>query len=264
LNQVQTYWDDQLEETVDTVQRIRSSLGASLSRVDGSMERLKEQEIMAQQFTRKVVKNYEQQVEAQKENNSISAHVRESLEATLGESNQLLQHLQTYHKNAENTFKNFSDTMDDYEVRVYEEFEGVFASTDSARQELQAGLEESKQVVETLKSREKDTLDLTDIVTGRLDALEVDRVEIMTKTLKDTSDLCNDLKQGMDKTQDVLYGLKSINSSNDTNVDVSDEITTRDDRLDDSGNIEEFTTTLLPEKEEPQDENKLVSFFSRR
>ncbi len=262
LNQVQTYWDEQLEETVDTVQRIRSSLGASLTRVDNSMERLKEQEIMSQQFTKKLVKNYEEQAAAQKENNLISTHVRESLEATLGESNQLLQHLQKYHKDAENTFKKFSSTMEDYEVQTYEQFEDIFASTDLARKELQAGLEDSKQVVENIKSQDKKAQELSDKVAEKLESLEVDRIEIMTKTLQETSELCSDLKQGMNETQDVLYGLKAINAENSDNIE---EITTDTSSVGlDSDNVEELKTPVKTENQETEEENKLISFFSRR
>lgn len=264
LNQVQSYWDEQLEETVDTVQRIRSSLGASLNRVDNSMERLKEQEIMSQQFTKKLVKNYEEQAVAQKENNLISTHVRESLEATLGESNQLLQHLKKYHKDAEDTFKNFSTTMQDYETQTYEQFEDIFASTDIARKELQAGLEESKQVVETIKSRDKNAQELTEKVATQLDTLETDRIEIMTKTLKDTSDMCNDLKKGMHDTQDVLYGLKSLNPVDELDANIA-EINTADDSTETASNVEELDITPKQKQyDDIEEENKLISFFSRR
>lgn len=266
LDQVQSYWDDQLEETVDTVQRIRGSLGASLTRVDSSMERLKEQEIMSQQFTRKLVKNYEEQAAAQKENNLISSHVRESLEATLGESNQLLQHLQGYQQDAENTFKSFSSTMEDYETRTYEQFEDIFASTDSARKELQAGLEESKTVVEKLKSQDQDVQQLNDRVAEQLNALEIDRVEILTKTLKETSDMCGDLKQGINESQGVLYGLKSLNSNDSFKASNVEEIITRPISIKD--NVEELELDITPKAKEHDhdfdEENKLISFFSRR
>jgi len=265
LTQVQSYWDDQLEETVDTVQRIRSSLGASLNRVDNSMERLKEQEIMSQQFTKKLLKNYEEQSAAQKENNLISTHVRESLEATLGESNQLLKHLQKYHRDAEDTFKNFSTTMQDYETQTYEQFEDIFSSTDSARKELQAGLEDSKQAIENIKSRDKDAQALTDRVSAQLDSLETDRVEIMTKTLKDTNEMCNELKQGMNDTQDVLYGLKALNTVDDDSHQFAEEISTTDDEADTSNNVEELDITPKHKQyDDIEEENKLISFFSRR
>ena len=265
LTQVQSYWDDQLEETVDTVQRIRSSLGASLNRVDNSMERLKEQEIMSQQFTKKLLKNYEEQSAAQKENNLISTHVRESLEATLGESNQLLEHLQKYHRDAEDTFKNFSTTMQDYETQTYEQFEDIFSSTDSARKELQAGLEDSKQAIENIKSRDKDAQALTDRVSAQLDSLETDRVEIMTKTLKDTNEMCNELKQGMNDTQDVLYGLKALNTVDDDSHQFAEEISTTDDEADTSNNVEELDITPKHKQyDDIEEENKLISFFSRR
>lgn len=264
LNQVQNYWDEQLEETVDTVQRIRSSLGASLTRVDNSMERLKEQEIMAQQFTKKLVKNYEEQAAAQKENNHISTHVRKTLEATLNESSQLLQHLQKYHQDAENAFKKFSTTMEDYEVQSYEQFENIFASTDLARKELQAGLEDSKQVVEKLKARDKEAQELSEKVTKQLETLELNRVEIMTKTLEETSELCSDLKQGMSETQDVLYGLKAINSGEKQDIE---EITTNKeiDVEATADNVEELKTPIKStEAHDTEEENKLISFFSRR
>ncbi len=263
LNQVQNYWDDQLEETVDTVQRIRSSLGASLTRVDNSMERLKEQEMMAQQFIKKLVKNYEEQAAAQKENNHISTHVRKALEATLNESNQLLQHLQKYHQDAESAFKKFSTTMEDYEAQSYERFENIFASSDLARKELQADLEDSRQVVEKLKACDQEAQQLTEKVTKQLESLELNRVEIMTKTLEETSELCADLKQGITETQDVLYGLKAISSKE--KQDIEEIITNKEiDVKTTTDNIEELKTPIKSTKQyEAEEENKLISFFSR-
>ena len=214
LNQVQTYWDEQLEETVDTVQRIRTRLGSSLSHVDKSMGRLKEQESIAQQLTNKLLKRYETQATVQKENNLISSQVRQSLDATLDESNQLLQHLQNYHQNAEQTFGHFSKKMDEYENRSYEQFEAVFSNTDSVRKALHANLEQSQQVVAKLESYDKNVQQLSEKVSNQLDQLEMDRVEIITQTLRDTSEMCHDLKQGMNETQSVLYGLKSLNEPN--------------------------------------------------
>ena len=264
LDQVQNYWDDQLEETVDTVQRIRGSLGASLTRVDNSLERLKEQEIMSQQFTKKLIKNYEEQAAAQRENNQISTHVRESLEATLSESNQLLQHLQNYKQDAENTFKSFSSTMEDYESRTYEQFEDVFATTDSARKELQAGIEESKEVVDKIKSRDKDVEQLSNKVKEQLNALEVNRVEIITQTLKDTSDLCSDLKKGMNETQGVLYGLKSLNSDDDVAAASIEEVTTKPHKIKNNVKELDIKANVKSQEHDTEEENKLISFFSRR
>jgi len=278
LDQVQTYWDEQLEETVDTVQRIRSRLGSSLSHVDNSMGRLKEQESIAQQLTSKLLKSYEAQASAQKENNLISSQVRQSLDATLSESNQLLQHLQNYHQNAEQTFKHFSSKMEEYESRSYKQFEEVFSNTDSVRKALHANLEQSQQVVAKLESYDKNVQQLSEKVTNQLDQLEMDRVEIITKTLRDTSEMCHDLKQGMNETQSVLYGLKSLNEPNIHETAMREtagqqasskkavaEITPTEDYQVSLDNIELLDTQQFAKtpKKDPEDKT-LISFFARR
>jgi chromosome segregation ATPase len=276
LEQVQTYWDDQLEETVDTVQRIRTRLGSSLSHVDNSMGRLKEQEAIAQQLTGKLLKSYEVQATAQKENNAISTQVRKSLDATLSESNQLLQHLQSYHHNAKQTFNNFSNKMEEYENRSYEHFEDIFGSADRANEELQANLKQSQTVMTQLNSYDQNVKALSEKVSSQLENLEMDRVSIVTKTLKETSELCHDLKQGMSETQSVLYGLKSLNKDDKTASqqlteqtlsNQSSDINTKDDyqvSLDSLEPPNQNQCATEANSKKNTEEKNLVSFFARR
>ena len=126
-------------------------------------------------------------------------------------------------------------------------------------------MDDSKQVIENIKKYDENAQALSSRVSAQLDSLETDRVEIMTKTLKDTSEMCSDLKRGMHDTQDVLYGLKSLNKA-DSSVENVTEITTSDDDLNKViDNVEALDITPQQKHyDEIEEENKLISFFSRR
>lgn len=275
LDQVQTYWDEQLEDTVETVKRIKQNLGGGLVQVEEGVTRIREQESMAQGFTKKLLSTYEEQAKVQQENNRITESVRESLEATLSESSQLLNRLQDLHKNADDTFQNFSNHIGDYETKAYDQFEDLFSNIDSARHELNAGVEASEQVLTHLKQQETTGRELAEKVETQLDQLEMDRVRIVTSALDDASSMCDVLKKDMEDARNVLHGLTPIQNTGkieeaiaikDLKVvkeekDVAEEMVSLEHESD-------VVTDIVTEKKESSqaseaDNNKLVSFFSR-
>lgn len=288
LEHVQTYWDEQLEDTVDTVKRIRQSLSGGLVQVEDGVSRIKEQEGMAQDFTKKLIKTYEEQAEAQRENNRITNSVRENLEATLAESNQLLGHLQGMHQNAEDTFRSFSTQLEGYEGQAYDQFEDLFANIDTARKELNAGLEESDSVLTQLREKEATSRELTDKVSDQIEQLEMDRVRILTNALDEASEMCDTLKRDMDDARHVLHGLTPIKNTGKVD-EVLEEVlekepAKREDKTmaspdqDLSADSEKektpFSSQYVPKlgdvvpardfRDSDAHNNKLVSFFSRR
>lgn len=280
LDHVQTYWDDQLEDTIDTVKRIKQSLSGGLVQVEDGVSRIKEQEGMAQDFTKKLIKTYEEQAEAQRENNRITNSVRENLEATLAESNQLLGHLQGMHQNAEDTFRSFSTQLESYEGQAYDQFEDLFANIDTARKELNAGLEESDSVLTQLREKEETSRELTDKVSDQIEQLEMDRVRILTSALDEASEMCDTLKKDMDDARHVLHGLTPIK-----NTGKVDEVLEQEPKIvkaetpaiekDEDKEQTPFSSDYVPNKlgdvvpardfkDSDENNNKLVSFFSRR
>jgi DNA repair exonuclease SbcCD ATPase subunit len=288
LEHVQTYWDEQLGETVDTVKRIKQSLSGGLVQVEEGVSRIKEQEGMAQDFTKKLIKTYEEQAEAQRETNRITSSVRENLEATLAESNQLLGSLQGMHQNAEDTFRSFSTQLEGYESQAYDQFEDLFANIDTARKELNAGLEESDAVLTQLREKEQASREITDKVSNQIEQLEVDRVRILTNALDEASEMCDTLKRDMDDARHVLHGLTPIKNTGKVD-EVLEEVLEKEAAKD------EEDAGVSNDKEMPEDSrkdktpfsnhyvpklgdvvpardfrnsdghnNKLVSFFSRR
>lgn len=283
LDQVQTYWDDQLEDTVETVKRIKQSLSGGLGQVEEGVSRIREQESMAQGFTKKLLLTYEEQAKVQRENNRITDSVRESLEATLSESGHLLNRLQDLHKNADDTFQTFANSIGDYETKAYDQFEDLFANIDTARQELKAGIDESEKVLGHMRQQEATGRVLTDKVETQLDQLEMDRVRIVTGALDDASNMCDVLKKDMEDARNVLHGLAPIQNTgkieesiilNDLKVVSNQESPAIDaDSVDvkqteSATNSKDQLSDIVPDRKEtlPQDddENKLVSFFSRR
>jgi DNA repair exonuclease SbcCD ATPase subunit len=277
LEHVQTYWDDQLEDTIDTVKRIKQSLSGGLVQVEDGVSRIKEQEGMAQDFTKKLIKTYEEQAEAQRENNRITNSVRENLEATLAESNQLLGHLQGMHQNAEDTFRSFSTQLSGYEGQAYDQFEDLFANIDTARKELNAGLEESDSVLTQLREKEAASRELSDKVSDQIEQLEVDRVRILTNALDEASEMCDTLKKDMDDARHVLHGLTPIRNTGkvDEVLEQEPQIAHADIAVMEEGKEKTpFSGDYVPKlgdvipardsKGSDENNNKLVSFFSRR
>lgn len=208
LQHLQSYWDEQLGDSVESVKRIRAKLHEGLTQVDDSISRLREQEKMALGFTRRLIEHHHEQVTNQQENSRLSAEVHTRLEQMLQESSHLLDQMKRYQQDADAVFQQFSTSMEGLETRASEHFNTLFQNTELARHELKTGLDESRQHVETMRRREEQSNELSRKIHEQFEQIDNIRVERIAKTLDLTEQMSSDLHKGMENARDLLSSLE--------------------------------------------------------
>jgi uncharacterized phage infection (PIP) family protein YhgE len=208
LQHLQGYWDEQLGDSVESVKHIRSKLHEGLTHVDDSLGRLREQEKMAQGFTRKLIEHHQEQIQNQQENSRLSGEVHIRLEEMLKESSHLLEQMKRYQQDADNVFQKFNNEMEGMESQASDHFSTLFQSTDLARHEFNAGLEESRHHVETMRRREEQSSELSRRIQQQFEQVDHIRVERIAKTLDLTEQMSTDLHKGMESARDLLSSLE--------------------------------------------------------
>ncbi|MGB5598127.1 MAG: hypothetical protein WBM66_05360, partial [Thiothrix litoralis] len=209
----------QLGDSVESVKRIRSKLHEGLTQVDDSLIRLREQEKMAQGFTRRLLNHHQEQAHNQQENARMSAEVHNRLEAMLKESSHLLEQMQRYQQDADTVFLKFNTEMEGLESQASEHFSTLSQSTDLARHELTSGLEESRKHVETMRRREEQSNDLSRRIHQQFEQIDHIRVERIAKTLDLTEQMSSDLHKGMENARDLLFSLEVAVQNVTTSLD---------------------------------------------
>lgn len=207
LQHLQTYWDEQLGDSVETVKRIKGKLKEGLEDVDNSLVRLRDQEKMAQGFTRKLIEHHQEQVQNQQENSRLSAEVHGRLEEMLKESSHLLGQMKRYQNDADSIFRGFSTEMQELEAQANEQFTTLFQTSDQARAELSAGLEESRQHVSEMRLREAQSDELSRKIRQQFEMVDHIRVERISQTLDLTDQISSDLHKGVQNARQMLSTL---------------------------------------------------------
>ena len=247
LQHLQSYWDEQLGDSVESVKRIRSKLHEGLGQVDDSLVRLREQEKMAQGFTRRLIDHHHEQAHNQQENARLSAEVHNRLEAMLKESSHLLEQMQRYQEDADTVFLKFNTEMEGLETQASEHFSTLFQTTDLARHELNSGLEESRKHVETMRRREEQSNDLSRRIHQHFEQIDHIRVERIAKTLDLTEQMSTDLHKGMENARDLLFSLEvavqNVTSSLDSKqAHASADVAPEPERMDEPTPLKLVTT----------------------
>lgn len=239
LQHLQGYWDEQLGDSVESVKRIRSKLHEGLTQVDDSLNRLREQEKMAQSITRKMLEHQQHQVVNQQENARLSAEVHNRLEEMLKESSHLLAQMARYQQDADAVFQKFNADMEGLETQASEHFNTLFQTTDLARHELASGLEESRKHLETMRRREEQSSELSRRITQHFDQIDHIRVERIAKTLDLTEQMSSDLHRGMENARDLLSSLEVAvqNVTNSLTAKQQPELATAQEQPSDAANL---------------------------
>ncbi|MBU0656862.1 MAG: hypothetical protein KJ914_17205 [Gammaproteobacteria bacterium] len=207
LQHLQTYWDEQLGDSVESVKRIRGKLREGLEDVDASLIRLHDQEKMAQGFTRKLIEHHQEQVRYQQENSRLSTQVHARLEEMLQESSHMLEQMKRYQHDADAVFRDFSAEMQGLESQANEHFTALFQTSDQARTELSAGLEESRQHLGEMRLREAQSDELSRKMRQQFDMVDHMRVERISQTLDLTDQISTDLHRGVENARKMLSTL---------------------------------------------------------
>lgn len=208
LQHLQAYWDEQLGDSVESVKRIKGKLKEGLESVDDSLFRLRDQEKMAQGFTRKLIEHHQTQVQHQQENSRLSAEVHTRLEDMLKESSHLLEQMKRYQQDADAVFQGFTQDMAGLETQASEHFTTLFQTTDQARAELVEGLDESRQHLSEMRLREAQSDDLSRRILQQFEQIDQLRVERISKSLDLTDQISADLHKGVTSAREMLSTLE--------------------------------------------------------
>lgn len=204
LNQIQGHWDEQLSDTIDSVKQVREQLQEGLTHVDDGLTRMRDQEHMAQEFTKKLIVHYQEQADSQQEHSKLSSAIQGNLEDMLTESKQVLEQIRGHQDNASLIFNNFSSEMNSMENQASEHFSRVYQSADDMREELKVGLDEARHHLETLRRREEQSNEISQRIRHQATKVEGLNIEHLSKTIESTNQLCGDLQENVQHAREAL------------------------------------------------------------
>ena len=207
MTQIQNYWDEQLKESANVVERVQSTLEQGLAKVESGLEALKNSELQSRALSQQVVESYNQQSEILSNNAVASKEIRLNLDKTFEDSKQFLEQLQTQKQSVEKSFQQFNDDLGGYESQAYEQFNGVFQSTDIARKELDANVNESRLYIDNLRRYEEEGRNIKLQARSHLDSMNDKSMDQFATTLENTQKMFATLQ---DDVQDAQYAIDSL------------------------------------------------------
>lgn len=209
MDQIKTYWDGQLKDTEDVVERVQSTLEKGLKRIESGIEELEQNEIKSRLISKKMVKAYQQQSETLIENASTSDKVRTNLQKAFEESKHLLLQLDQHRKTAKKSFQQFNNELSNYESQTYEQFDNAFQANDIARQELTANINESRQHIDNLRRYETECRNIKLQTRNHLDSMNSKSIKEFAITLQNTQQMFATLQNDMKDAQHVIETLRN-------------------------------------------------------
>ncbi len=210
MDAIQSYWDEQLKDTVNAIQQVQSGLNENLSKVDDGLEKMQRQKSMSEELMQDFLKRHNEQNTILENNSKISDKVSESLEETLKESTHLLKLLKKQQKDAEKALQHFNEELSGYEEQAYEQFDSSFQVADIARQELSANIEESRKHLESMRRYEEQSHGINVQTQKHLETLDFTKIVKLSHTLNSTQDMFTDLRDSVEEAQNMLEELKDI------------------------------------------------------
>lgn len=208
MTQIEGYWDEQLNDTADVVERVQSTLEQGLKRVESGLEEMQQNEIKSRFLSQKVIEAYQQQSETLIENASTSDEIRTNLQKAFEESNHLLQQLDQHRDSAKQSFKQFNSDLENYEGQAYDKFDIAFQTTEIARQELTANVNESRQHIDNLRRYETEGRNIKLQSRDHFDAMNSKSIKQFSTTLKNTQQMFATLQSDVQDAQYVINALR--------------------------------------------------------
>lgn len=209
IQNVQTYWDEQLSDTNKTVQQVTSKLKQGLSQSDEGLLRMREQEKMAQGFTQKLLEYQKEHVASQQKNMQLSGEVQSQLENMLRESSASLQIVQEQKQRSEALYQKYADELLGLEQQAHEQFTAVFQTADMARNELNEGLKEARASNEKMREHEVQSLQMHTRIKDQFEQVDDLQVDRLSKTVGLTDEMCENLQEGLENARALLTTLEA-------------------------------------------------------
>jgi DNA repair exonuclease SbcCD ATPase subunit len=208
MTQIQSYWDHQLKDTADVVERVQSTLEQGLKRVESGLEEMQQNEVKSRFISQKVIEAYQQQSETLVENSSTSTEIRTNLQKAFEESKHLLQQLDQHRETAKASFEQFNHDLESYEEQTYEQFDTAFQTTEIARQELTANVNESRQHIDNLRRYETEGRNIKLQARDHFDTMNSKSIKQFSTTLKNTQQMFAALQSDVQDAQYVIDSLR--------------------------------------------------------
>lgn len=209
IENVQTYWDERLDETNVTVQQLEGRLKHGLTQFDEGLLRLREQEKMAQGYTRKLLEHQKEHLTSQQENAQLSGDIQKQLETILRESTTSLQTIQAQNKRSNALFKKYSDDLLVLEQQAHEQFTTTFQTADMARNELTESMQETRTHNEKIRGYEAQSLKMHGRIKEQFEQVDNLQVDRLAKTVSLTDEMCANLQEGLENARALLTTLET-------------------------------------------------------
>ncbi len=162
MEEIKGEWQSQLEHALLSVRSIQGALDKTLLRVENTLKRLGEQEVIAQSIHQKIADVYSaadvqatgvRHLTLHSANQPHGGNVSTVFGEALDVSSDLLEQLKSMKLKSEQVFSRFSEEMGYYESQAYQHFDVLFNESDHARKELLANLEESRKHLDLLRNQ---------------------------------------------------------------------------------------------------------------
>ena len=250
MEEIQSYWDEQLQNTLSSIEKVQTSLTTNLSTVENDLVKMQQQKLLSQELLQEFLNKHSEQTNTLKSTSDISNQVSENLQQTYEESKKLIKLIQKHQKDAERSLKSYADKLNNFEEQAYEQFDTSFQVADLARQELTANLDESRKHVETMRRKEQQTHEISAQTMKQLEKLDYSKIIKISNTLDSTQDRFDEIHNKVEETRYMLEELKEIEAGIKQTVSTVNNSVIQDN-LDEE--IKDFIESDSPENHEVED-----------
>ena len=247
IEQTQDRWDKRLTETENTVMRVDQELREGLNHLDTGIKRVQRQDTHSYQLAQHITAQHNIQLSTLQANNELSEKVKESLNLTLQESTQLLDHLRESQGKADKAYENYADSVNQCESDLYRQYDVAFQNADMARQELDANLSESRLHVESLRRYEEQSRFAKETTEKNLKHLDIKSINQLADTLSTTQQTFENLSRKVTEAQQALKSLNNL------------DLTRTQNEAEPSSDHGKFA-----QRDDQNIDNTLIPFFTKR
>ena len=210
IEQTQSRWDERLAETENTVLRVDQELRDGLNHLDAGIKRVQQQDAHSYQLAQHITAQHNIQLSTLEANNELSEKVRNSLNQTLQESTQLLDHLKENQAKSDRAFDSYMESVGQCESDLFSQFDTAFQSADIARQELDANVNESRLHLESLRRYEEQSRIVKESTEKNLKQLDIKSINQLAETLNTTQQTFENLSRKVNEAQQALNSLNKL------------------------------------------------------
>lgn len=210
MGKIQKYWDNQVNETIDTISLFQHKLTENIEFASSDLEKISEQKSVSSALLEDFLSKHNEQNSLIENNSEVSAKVASNLEKAFTESNKLLDLLKQQQDKAELSLNEYSERLNNFEEQAYEQFDTSFQVADLARQELSANLDENRRHIETMRRQEEQSHGINTQISKNLETLDYSKIVKISETLDNTQDMFDEIHTKVESTRVMLEELKQI------------------------------------------------------